>query len=200
MKILVKFHTKPDRILLLSVLGLIMMTVFHFWTIPGFANTSVAVTKLSTESSKTSGNETSETQTNVNADSLRTAQNNIPVVENTGFGVLLFKTIFALIVVIGLVYLGTWAMRKLMNVQKKGKGIPINVIGSSMLGPKKGIYLVEVDGRWLVLGVTDSSISYLTELKDRPEGINKQMSLLSDDNKPFRQVLDTFLKKRVSNE
>jgi len=54
----------------------------------------------------------------------------------------------------------------LVNGTRKKTAKLVDVLSSHYLGPKKTITLVRVAGRILVLGVTDSSISLITEIHD----------------------------------
>ena len=116
----------------------------------------------------------------------------------TSFGPLLLKTVVSLLVVVGVTVFGMYGLKHFINRKKSGN-LAIRVIGSTMLGPKKGIYLVEVAERWLLLGVTDASISMLTELEkgsqtdaSYPHGGGESQVL----GNRFREFLDTFIKKR----
>ena len=123
---------------------------------------------------------------------------NEPGLPQTSFGPLLLKTVVSLFVVVGVTVFGMYGLKHFVNRKKNGN-LAIRVIGSTMLGPKKGIYLVEVSERWLLLGVTDASISMLTELEkgsqtdaSYPPG-GGQAQVLGNR---FREFLDTFIKKR----
>jgi flagellar biosynthetic protein FliO len=123
---------------------------------------------------------------------------NEPGLPQTSFGPLLLKTVVSLFVVVGMTVFGMYGLKHFVNRKKNGN-LAIRVIGSTMLGPKKGIYLVEVSERWLLLGVTDASISMLTELEkgsqtdaSYPPGGGQSQVL----GNRFREFLDTFTKKR----
>jgi flagellar biogenesis protein FliO len=55
-------------------------------------------------------------------------------------------------------------------LKQKKKQAWVKVLSSHYLGPKKNITLVQVAGRVLVLGVTDTSIQMITELQPEGEG------------------------------
>lgn len=83
-----------------------------------------------------------------------------------GFGSVLFKTVLSLGVVIALVYFTTFGLKRFLTRKRGSGGASIQVLGSTLLGPKKGIYIIEVEKRRLLLGVTEATISYLTELEE----------------------------------
>lgn len=123
--------------------------------------------------------------------------------QQNGFGIALFRTVVSLILVVGLVYLGMYGLKRFIYRSKGSGGIPIRVVGSTLLGPKKGIYLVEVEDRRLVLGVTDANVSFLTELKKRSPTEFKQIPV-SDENRisgrGFKDYLVALMKRRGIDE
>ncbi|MBI5491394.1 MAG: flagellar biosynthetic protein FliO [Deltaproteobacteria bacterium] len=88
---------------------------------------------------------------------------------NEPYAYLLTKALLTLITVLGLMGLSLWAFRKSMG--KGGKltgrkpGAPIKVVTTSFLGQKKNLAVVEVAGEMLVLGVTPTSINFLTKIE-----------------------------------
>ena len=122
-----------------------------------------------------------------------------PDVNLDDFGHLLFKTVLSLILVVVLVYVGTFVFKRFVHRPRREGGAFVRIIGSTMLGPKKSIYLVEVEDRVLVLGVTDASISFLTELENQPADGTQDLTRPKESGiskRGFRQVLDSLLKKR----
>ncbi|QQE90545.1 flagellar biosynthetic protein FliO [Azotobacter chroococcum] len=77
------------------------------------------------------------------------------------------KTALALALVIGLIVLCSWLLRRLGS-GRQWPGQHLRVIGSSLLGPRERVVIVEVRGTWLVLGVTGQQISKLHELPAPP--------------------------------
>ncbi|GAB3469255.1 flagellar biosynthetic protein FliO [Azotobacter salinestris] len=77
------------------------------------------------------------------------------------------KTALALALVIGLIVLCSWLLRRL-GPGRQWPGQHLRVIGSSLLGPRERVVIVEVQGTWLVLGVTGQQISKLHELPAPP--------------------------------
>ena len=77
------------------------------------------------------------------------------------------KTGFALLLVIALILLCSWLLRRLSAGQRLA-GQPLKVRGSTMLGPRERVVIVEVAGTWLVLGVAPGQVSKLHELPAPP--------------------------------
>jgi len=66
--------------------------------------------------------------------------------------------------VLGLIFLCAWLMRR-FGVQRFGGGQLVKVVSSSMVGQRERVVVVEVEGTWLVLGVTASHINTLHTLQ-----------------------------------
>ena len=119
----------------------------------------------------------------------------------TNFGPIVLRTVVSLIAVVGVVFLGMYFLKHVVYRKKTG-GLSIRVVGSTLLGPKKGIYLVEVEERRLLLGVTEASVSLLTELEKKssdeaiyPAGSEDQQI----PGKRFRELFESLVKKRGSD-
>ena len=114
------------------------------------------------------------------------------------FGLVIFRTIVFLIILIGVIFLFMYFFKHVLY-RRKGEGLSIRVVGSTLLGPKKSIYLVEIESRRLVLGVTDASISYLTELEKRsPDDAQLPLDkkVFPSSGGRFRELLDALVKKK----
>lgn len=78
------------------------------------------------------------------------------------------KALIPLIVIVGLLYGALIFVKKYgfsLNKNKKGS-VSISVISSQMIMPKKFISVVKVEGKLLVLGVSDHSITLLKEFDE----------------------------------
>lgn len=73
------------------------------------------------------------------------------------------KTGLALLLVIGLILLCSWLLRR-MGSGRSLAGQPLRVLGSTMLGQRERVVIVEVADTWLVLGVAPGQVSKLHEL------------------------------------
>ena len=113
-----------------------------------------------------------------------------------GFQPMLFRTVLSLLLVVGVVYAGAWFLKRFVRQRGGGAGFPVRVLGSTLLGPKRSLYLVEVEGRRLVLGVTDASINLITELEKGDESeIPRQSEKPAGE---FGNLLGSLLKKGKS--
>ena len=89
--------------------------------------------------------------------------------QQVNMGTLLLRTVLSLVAVITLLYIGVFFLKKFV-LHKNGSGranTSLRVMDSTFLGPKKAVYLVEVVDRILILGVTDSQVSLLSEITDQ---------------------------------
>jgi len=83
---------------------------------------------------------------------------------NTGL-----KTIAMLFLVLGLLILILYIMKRFLLLRRGPKGdMFIKVISSLHLSPKERIEVIEISGEKIVLGITPSNISFLTKLNDLP--------------------------------
>ncbi|MDI6793667.1 MAG: flagellar biosynthetic protein FliO [bacterium] len=104
-----------------------------------------------------------------------------------------FRVVFALAVIIGIIYL-------IFRFFLKGKGFIggasfISILGTAPLAPNRYLQLVELPGRILVLGIAEKEINLLTEIKDKEEIdlIKTQTSREESMNHPFSHHLRGFL-------
>lgn len=85
-----------------------------------------------------------------------------------------FSLIVTFIVVIGLAYFTSrFVGQKMAKTTVYGDN---KVVFTLPLGPNRGVYVVEIAGKYLVLGVTDHNINLLQEITD-PEQVEKLQTL-----------------------
>lgn len=72
--------------------------------------------------------------------------------------------------ILGIIFLGFWLLRKFgpRGIASTGDMVNPQMVGRLMLGQKKHLDVVRVQGRTLLLGVTDENIRLLTELETQP--------------------------------
>lgn len=76
---------------------------------------------------------------------------------------------FGMALVLGLIFLCAWAARR-FGLQRFHGGNIVKVVSSASLGQRERVVVVEIDGTWLVLGVTGSQVQTLHTLPARPTG------------------------------
>ncbi|MBC8277745.1 MAG: flagellar biosynthetic protein FliO [FCB group bacterium] len=126
---------------------------------------------------------------------------------NSGSDVLtpmsVLKVFFLLFVVIALVIIALWMLKKISpKIQKGAASGLINVLSTSYIGPKRALLLIEVLDRVLLVGVTEIEIDLITEFTDPDEVARiraKAGKGASGEN--FASALSSFFKtKPVLNE
>lgn len=75
--------------------------------------------------------------------------------------VLGLRVVLALAVVLGLLW---WLARRTGGGRARAKVTTVSVVGRQSLGRRSGVAVVEVEGRRLLLGVTDQGVTLLAEL------------------------------------
>ncbi len=80
----------------------------------------------------------------------------------------LVQVILGLAVVLGAIVGVAWLFRRLSGGMMGAAG-RLRVVGGAMVGQKERVVIVELEGEWLVLGVTASQVNLLSKMP-RPEG------------------------------
>ena len=89
-----------------------------------------------------------------------------PDLINTGI-----KTMAMLFIVLGILVLVLYIMKKFMSPRGKGRGnLMIKVVSSLHLSPKERIEVIEISGERIVVGITPGNINFLTKLSRNKDG------------------------------
>ncbi len=105
------------------------------------------------------------------------------------FAKAIVRTILALVFVIILLFLFVYGVKWLQNKTSQARNAfqTMSVVSSLSLGPKRGVYLIKVVNRLLVVGMAEGNISLLAELdKDEAQLINQKVG---KNQKPFASAL-----------
>ena len=104
----------------------------------------------------------------------------------------LTQLVLGLLLVIGLIFLLAWLMRRVQRIGP-GNGQVIELVGSRALGPRDRLVLVQVGEEQILLGITPGRITPLHVLKTpvdavkteaaTPEFAQRLMELLGKDQK-----------------
>ncbi|MCG4453688.1 MULTISPECIES: flagellar biosynthetic protein FliO [unclassified Pseudomonas] len=104
----------------------------------------------------------------------------------------LLQLLLGLLLVVGLIFLLAWVMRRVQQLGPRG-GQVIKIVASQALGPRDRLVLVQVGGEQLLLGLTPGRIAPLHVLKEPvhlPDGepastefAQRLMELLGKDQK-----------------
>lgn len=83
---------------------------------------------------------------------------------NPGIGSVIFKLVLSLFVIVGLIYLTVFLLKKVGNKSVPNSNNMIKVIGKSYLTPKQSLFIVKLGSSYSVLGVGESSVNYIKDL------------------------------------
>jgi len=99
-------------------------------------------------------------------DALNALGRNKDAVRETGFLAILFGILWKLILVVALIWLTVWLMKRFLHLgpANPAQGGAVRVLSVTHLDPRHAIYLVEVGERLLVLGVGGESVNLLAEI------------------------------------
>jgi flagellar protein FliO/FliZ len=75
----------------------------------------------------------------------------------------LLRAVLGLAVVLALIFVVGWVMRRVAPARAGGQG-PLRIVGSQALGARERVVLVEVGEQWLVVGVAPGSVRGLATL------------------------------------
>ena len=128
----------------------------------------------------------------------------------------IIRAVVSLFIVIGLIYLTAWAYKKLnvlneKTLVEKTKKLDLNkfnVISTQTLGPNKNLHVVEINGKYLVIGSTPNNITLIKEFEkaqaqeiekispkqpqQQPEEIKQPSKPKSPADKQMQDILDKY--------
>jgi flagellar protein FliO/FliZ len=115
---------------------------------------------------------------------------------------LTFDLVVKLGLVIGLIYLTMWALKRFVVGPQARGGAPrlagrLEVLDTTHLAPNRTVYLVEVADRVLVLGATQSTLSTLAEIKE-PGAIDLLKARPAEEAAASPSFADQFQKLTAS--
>jgi len=110
------------------------------------------------------------------------ASSDTPASDTGGLGSL----IVALILVAGAAAAATWVLRHWKGSVARRAG-PLDLVHVIALGPRERLALVKVGGRYLVVGITPTSISRVAELSDIRDNV---METAADDARDICTTAD----------
>ena len=79
-------------------------------------------------------------------------------------GSALWQMLFGLVLILGLLFLFAYLMRRFNGGRAFGNTGPLRVVGGLMIGPRERIVLVEIDDTWIVIGIVPGQIKTLHTL------------------------------------
>jgi len=106
---------------------------------------------------------------------------------------------FGLVVVLALVFLCAWVMRR-VGLQRHGTAQVVKVVASTMVGQRERVVVVEVGNEWLVLGVTPGQVRSLHSMpaQDLPPVETIQLSAMAGNAASAASVFSQKLRESLS--
>jgi len=91
-------------------------------------------------------------------------------IPEAGTGSLIIRLFLSLVLIIGLIYLSLFLLKKSsLGLKKNRAGDLIQVLERCYISPKKGIFIIKVGSKVLALGVTEAQINLLSEINLNPD-------------------------------
>ena len=106
----------------------------------------------------------------------------------------ILQMLLGLALIIGILFFGAFALRKLNGGKGFGNSGPLRVVGGLMIGPRERIVMIEVGESWIVIGVVPGQIKTLHTL---PKG---ELPLAQSATKPFGQWLKQMSERKHAQE
>jgi flagellar protein FliO/FliZ len=106
-----------------------------------------------------------------------------------------FATMSFAILVIAIIF---FVLKKYSSKFNLAKDNNLKVVGKSSLSPKNHLYIIEVEGKKLLVGATDSNINLISELDKEEEKSNEEIikkSINQSEDISFKSFLKTALNK-----
>jgi flagellar protein FliO/FliZ len=127
------------------------------------------------------------------AEAVATATTAAAPAVSSGVAGQLTQLVFGLLLVLGLIFLLAWLLRRVQQAGPAGKGQVIEIVGSRALGPRDRLMLVQVGNEQILLGLSPGTITALHVLKEpvqvpstekpTPEFAQRLLEMLGKDQK-----------------
>jgi len=109
-------------------------------------------------------------------------------------GSAILQMLLGLTLIIGLLFFGAFALRKLNGGRSFGQTGPLRIVGGLMIGPRERIVMIEVGDNWIVVGIVPGQIKTLHTL---PKG---ELPASQSGTKPFGQWLKQLSERNDAKE
>ncbi|MFN4238761.1 MAG: flagellar biosynthetic protein FliO [Vogesella sp.] len=104
----------------------------------------------------------------------------------------LLQMLFGLAIVLAAIVGVAWLFRRFTMTGMLGRIQPAKVVSGVMVGPHERVVIVELEGEWLVLGVTSRSVTLLKTLDKPPQA---EAANVAATMPPFAQKLAAIIEK-----
>lgn len=109
-----------------------------------------------------------------------------------GIAGIAFKLVLSLVLIIGMIYLSVFFLKKLNNRNLINTSGYVEVVGKTYLTPKQSLFIVKLGSSYAILGVGENSVNLIKELSaEEVEPLRQN----SEKPKSFQNVLKTVLRR-----
>jgi flagellar protein FliO/FliZ len=130
----------------------------------------------------------------ISSPSLAIAENVAPISPTGG----VLKMIIGLVVVLAVMALITWLLKRMVPGVGNKQSV-IKIVGGVSVGSRERVVVLEVSGRWIVVGVAAGQVSRLANLESGSMKISESIptgrSMLESDAEGFTNTFATWLTK-----
>jgi flagellar protein FliO/FliZ len=130
----------------------------------------------------------------ISSPSLAIAENVAPISPTGG----VLKMIIGLVVVLAVMALITWLLKRMVPGVGSKQSV-IKIVGGVSVGSRERVVVLEVSGRWIVVGVAAGQVSRLANLESGSMKISESIptgrSMLESDAEGFTNTFATWLTK-----
>jgi flagellar biosynthetic protein FliO len=108
----------------------------------------------------------------------------------------------ALLLIIVIIYLSVWLMRKYSGGKIAGGGGLISIVERRHLAPKQALYLIKVGEKHLLIGASDSGFQKLSDIDDLEIKMTKPSSTLgvSRFSQALKQAKESLMPRLMVKE
>jgi flagellar biosynthetic protein FliO len=104
---------------------------------------------------------------------------------------IIVKLILSLIVIVGLIYLSIFLLKKISNKTMPNADQWLKVVGKSHLTPKQSLFIVKMGLKYAVLGVGEDSVNLIRELTpEEAESLKPPVEKPKNFQSIFKSVLN----------
>ena len=109
-------------------------------------------------------------------------------------GTAIVQMLLGLTLIVGILFFGAFALRKLNGGRNFGHSGPLRIVGGLMISARERIVMIEVGDSWIVIGIVPGQIKTLHTL---PKG---ELPVAQSSIKPFSQWLKQMTERTHANK
>ena len=111
---------------------------------------------------------------------------------STDFGIISMKMVGSLMLILGLIILLFYLLKRLRLSPLCNNRIPVmRILGTLNLAPKRAIALIEVCNQWLIVGIGTENVTLISRL-DQPPELDNPVTGVSTNGRRFHSFLQNI--------